>query len=131
MAYIERYGDPSTRIYLPRLTGSDFTRDGEGTFVQFAGRALPVGARAQRPPPRRWSLETTLAKTEHEIAHDLDFLFTSCFFSQSESRLTFVPNEKEDNAVNPYTVGEVHDWQFNREPGGIVRLSFDFQEVEG
>lgn len=131
MAYIERYGDPSTRINLPRLTGSDFNRDGEGTFVQFAGRSLPVGARAKRPPARRWTLETTLARSEHSIAHELDFLFSSCFTSEVDSRLTFVPDEKEDSPVNPYTVGEVHEWQFGREPGGVLRISFDFQEVEG
>lgn len=130
MAYIERYEDPSTRVELPRLTRSDFGREGEGTFVQFAGRSLPTGARAKRRPAKRWTMETTLARSEHHVAEDLDNLFEASFDDGVESRLTFVPNESENNNVNPETVGEVLSWEFGREPGGVLRLSFEVQEVD-
>lgn len=127
--YLQRHGMPETRISFPRMTQQSLRREGEGAFVQFAGRPAPVGARPARRPARVWEIEVTLARDEHHLARDLDELLGEAFYS-SDGRLDFVPDSGKDDAVHPRTVVEVHEWDMGREPGGIVRISFQAQEVD-
>ncbi len=128
-AFIQRYGMPHTRIEFPRLTEQSISREGEGTFLQFAGRDFPVGARPKRKPAKAWEIEIPLARSEQYLANEIDWLLEQAYFAD-DARLWFVPDKDVNDPVHPGTVVEVHDWDMSREPGGIVRFRFTAQETE-
>jgi len=129
-AFIQRYEMPHTRIELPRLTEQSISFDGEGTFVQFAGRNFPVGARPDRDPPRVWEIEIPLAKAEQYLANEVAWLLHNAYVSD-DARLFFVPDMSKQDPIHPGTVVEVHDWDMSREPGGIIRFRLTAREVDG
>ena len=128
--YIYKYDDPSARVDLPHLVAQDLSFEGEGAFLQFAGRSLPVGVRAGRPLARRWNFEAVFSRTERHLADSLVELIDAAYRS-SDARLVLVSEPSRDDEVSPRFVSEVHEFDMGREPGGIVRVSFEAREVEG
>lgn len=116
-------------IDIPHMIAQSQTANGSGAFIQFAGRTVPVAARSEHLH-NVWEFEALYARDEHERAADLfDLLKTT--YNSPDGRLALVTKGGLDYRINVSHPIEVHSWSAVREPGGIIRVTFQATEVDG
>lgn len=125
MAKIERYDDSTEYVDDVTLITQDAEGQDDVVFVRFDGDSKPRGARGEQSY-NVWSYEAIFPKSRGSDAKDLyDLLRTDD--SASDDRLVVETDAPWDDEV----VIQASGVRVNRQPGGVISITWTGTEVEG
>lgn len=123
------YSDPSRVVQLRRLTEQTPTQAGGEAFVQFEGNVAPSSIRGTTFH-KKWSLQATYSTYEHEEAAELIALLEYAYREAPDARLQLRTKVGRVAGLDPLQIVRIPPtWQRQPEPGNIIRVKFEAQEV--
>jgi len=131
MATVFSRYDNTSPVTVERLITQNFDRTREGVFIRFEGNTKPTGFRGEGRS-NVWHFEALFDETTHD-----DYIALKNMFNNANSaadariRVDMTDDVPNGSPAEKNQVVEIHGWSVAREPGGVIRMTFDAQEVEG